>query len=730
MTLRRRSGRVSGRVQGVGFRPFVRNLATTSALVGWVRNVGDAVELEVEGEPAALDAFDAALRRAPSPARVDEVSWRELAPKHEVEFSIHASLETERRAPVVPPDLAPCEACRAELDDPDARRNGYAFTSCTRCGPRASTIVALPFDRERTTFAGFPLCDACAAERDDTCDRRFHAQVLACPRCGPRPTLRDRDGHPLEADDLFAFAAARLHEGATLGLRGVGGWQLLCDARSSEAVRRVRARKHRPRQPLAVLVADVAAARALVTLDDDEADALRSPEAPVLLCRPNVSTLAPEVAPDVPRLGVLLPSSPLHLLVARAFGGPLVCTSANVHGDPTPIGDVKPLLGLADVFLDHDRPLARRLDDSVAHHVAGRLRTLRLGRGLAPLGLPFSSRRPLLATGAHLASAPAACDGRHAFVSAHVGDLESPATRGAQRHAEDDLLALHRIEPRAVATDAHPDLACLAAAERRGLPVHRIWHHHAHVAAVMAEHGLDTAHGYAFDGFGLTPHGAGGGEALRVTPRGARFVGGLAPFPLLGVDRAAREGRRALVGVAHAAGHDPRELATFDAKLAAHAARGTPSTSVGRLFDAVAAALGLVECSSYEGEAACALEAVALAGLPPYPFDVTPERLDWRPAWAPLWRDRDDPPRAAGRFHATLAAMVAAHAREWRASSVVLAGGCFQNVLLAERCVAALADVGAKTYLAERLPPGDGGIALGQLRVAAWSEEGAATALR
>jgi hydrogenase maturation protein HypF len=740
----------------VGFRPFVATIARAHALAGFVRNAAEGVDIEVEGPPAALDAFARELVTPPPPARVEAIEWSTVsldvrAHGHGHDhvhdhvhvdadvFTIAASRLDGAPLPSTPPDLAPCADCLAELHDPDARRHAYAFTSCTRCGPRASTVVALPFDRERTTFASFPLCPRCAAEHRDLLDRRHHAQTLACPDCGPRLLLRDRYGAHLPDVDPLDATIAELRAGALVALRGIGGWQLLVDARDVRAVARLRDRKRRPRQPFAVLVHDLDAARALAHVDDDEARELTSAAAPIVLLRPRDATLTRDVAPSTPRLGLMLPSSPLHHLLASRFDAPLVCTSANLHGDPTPIGDeaLDDLRGIADLFLDHDRPIARRLDDSVRVVLAGAARTLRLGRGLAPLTLPFDAPTSILATGAHYQSAPAACDRERAYLGAHVGDLDSPRARTAHRASEDDLLALHRLEHRVVATDAHPDLACSRAAEARALPIERVWHHHAHVASVLAEHRIERALGVVLDGFGLTPHGAGGGELLEVSPAGARFVGSLAPFPLVGVDRAAREGDRALAGVLAAAGLDVRAHVP---RFADVVDRGVPSTSAGRLFDAVAALLGVCARSTYEGEAACALEAVALPDQSPYPFALDaktivtsprgqPRTIDWRPAIAPLLADRNDVPRAAGRFHATLAvaiaSFVASHLEATRhrssARDVVLAGGCFVNALLLERTVAELDACGLRALLARQLPPGDGGLALGQLRVASWS---------
>ncbi len=707
-----------GVVQGVGLRPFVAVRARALALTGFVRNEGDRVVVEVEGAATDVEVLARELAAPPAPARVTALEQLFLAPRGDTTFAIEPSPREGPRGPVIPPDLAPCADCLRDYDDPTSRRHRHAFVSCTRCGPRASIARALPFDRERTTLVNFPLCDACARDYASPNDRRQHAQTLSCPRCGPRLILRDRDGAERPDPDPVSTVVAALRAGALVALAGVGGWQLLCDAQSPRAVATLRARKRRPRQPFAVLVADLDAAARLAYLDTDERRELTSAAAPIVLARAKPGSLAPEVAPAVPRLGLFLPSSPVHHALIRAFDGPLVCTSANLHGEPTPIDDeaLKLLRGVADLFLTHDRPIARRLDDSVRQRAAGRLRTLRLGRGLAPLALPLRSPTPLLATGGHFASAPAAADGRHAYLGAHVGDLESPRARRAHAQAIDDLCALFALEPASVATDAHPDLASTRTAEQLNLPIVRVFHHHAHVAAVLAEHERERALGYAFDGFGLTPHGAGGGEVVDVSPEGARFVARLTPFAVVGLDRAAHDHARALAGLLLAAGLDPTGRA---ARFTPAARFATRTTSVGRLFDAVSTLLEVCPFSTYEGEAACALEAIALPGQPPYPFVVDDARLDWRPTIPALLRDRHDPPRAAGRFHATLAAMVAEHAKRRGAAEVVLAGGCFQNVFLLERTLEELDARGLRAWIAEQVPPGDGGLALGQLRVAA-----------
>ncbi|MBX3248330.1 MAG: carbamoyltransferase HypF [Myxococcales bacterium] len=754
MRARRRAASVEGVVQGVGFRPFVARLATELGLRGWVRNEGRAVAIEVEGPEPALDAFARRLvEGAPPAARIERVRWSVVAQPAERDvaadfggaaggFVIAPSVTGEGLALTIPADLATCAACRAEVDDPSARRFAYPFTNCTACGPRFTIVEALPYDRARTTMAAFPRCEACRREHDDPADRRFHAQPIACPACGPALRLCDARGAALATrDDALGQAVEALRRGAIVALKGLGGWQLLCDAGDEAIVARLRARKRRPHQAFAVLVAHLDGARAIARLDADEEAALASPAAPIVLVRaraPHVARhaaprLAPNVAPDNARVGVMLPTTPLHHLVAARFGGPLVCTSGNHHDEPIATGDAEALARLgaiADVFLGHDRAIARRVDDALVHVVDHVTRTLRLGRGLAPLGIGLPSADPearLLCLGGHLKSAPAALVGREAVLWPHVGDLDTLAARDAFERALGELRDFLRLEPTGYVCDAHPDYASTLFAEGGALPITRVQHHHAHVAACLAEHGLDEALGFAWDGVGMGDDGAAwGGEALYVDPEGARRVAHLHPFPLPGGDAAAREPRRALAGALVAAGL-PAELQSELVppaliRLARVPRLAPPTTSAGRLFDAVAALAGVCGSATHEGQAPIALEAAA-GGFgscaAPYEFRLEGPVMDWRPALRAMVAERHDVLRVAARFHATLVAMIVAVAERERPSAVVLTGGCFQNATLAAAALDALRERGHHVLLPARVPPNDGGLALGQAWVAA-----------
>ncbi|HJL05370.1 MAG TPA: carbamoyltransferase HypF [Polyangiaceae bacterium LLY-WYZ-15_(1-7)] len=723
----RRVARVRGRVQGVGFRPFVARLARGSGLAGAVRNDAGRVVVEVEGPPAALARFAEALRAPPPPARVDAIAWEDAALRGGAGFRIEGSAPGAALGVPLPPDLAPCAACRAELEDPGARRYGYPFLACTACGPRFTVATALPHDRARTTLSAFPLCAACRAEYDDPADRRHHAQTMACAACGPRLRLLDAEGAPLaERGEALARAVAALKAGALVALKGLGGFQLLCDATDAAAVARLRARKRRPAQPLAVLVRDLEAARALAHLSSLEAATLADAAAPILLCRRRGEPLAPNVAPGLRDLGLMLPPSPLHLLLAAALP-PLVCTSANVHGEPMPVDDEDALARLgpiADLFLTHDRPIARRADDAVVRVVDGAARTLRVGRGVAPVALPFASSRPRLAVGAHLESAPAFALARELLLWPRVGDLDGRRAREAHAEAVADLRAFLGAEPVELVCDLHPDYASTRLAEalaaELGAPLRRVAHHAAHVGAALAEHGVHAERqlaAFAWDGFGRGPEGElAGGEGFLW--RGGQLTPGpgLRPWPLPGALAAARDGRRCAAGMLAAAGVDaaPEPIARF-LPLARSPRLAPPTSSVGRLFDAVAALLGICAESSYQAQAAMELEALAEPGAEPYAFALEGGRIDWRPMVRPLLGDRDAPARAASRFHATLAHALVRVAGESGVGVVALGGGCFQNALLAQEVARLGRAAGMDVLLPREVPPNDGGLAVGQL---------------
>jgi hydrogenase maturation protein HypF len=761
-TARRLRLEVRGAVQGVGFRPFVYRLAAELGVTGFIANDARGVVIEVEGDEGALTTFvDGLASAAPPQAQVESVEATPVTPVGSGDFRILASDHTGERSAVVLPDLAPCPDCMREVRDPDDRRGGYAFSNCTNCGPRFSIICELPYDRPGTTMVGFRMCRRCAEEYGDPGDRRFHAQPNACPACGPRLSLLDADGVALAgvASDAAAIrlVASALGAGSIIAVKGVGGFHLMANAADDGALRLLRERKGRPTKPLALMVADLAMARTLCDVDREAAALLSGPTAPiVLLPRLPHAPVAAGVAPDNPDLGIMLPSAPLHHLLLDEFGGPVVATSGNLSEEPICIGDgeaVERLRGIADLFLVHDRPIERHVDDSIVWLSAGEPRLLRRARGWAPLPVSLPAPVPcILAVGGELKNTVALSKGRNVFISQHIGDLATPEAQRAFERVIDDFLRLYAARPVAVACDAHPHYAATRWAERAvngaaevapvldRLPLLRVQHHHAHLASCLAENGAEgEALGVVWDGTGWGPDGTvWGGELLAGNAAGYRRLARLRPFPLLGGEAAVREGRRvafALLAGVH--GGDTPELDTFSdgerRVLATMLERGVGSpltSSMGRLFDGIAALLGLRQRSTFEGEAALALEHAAdrrERGSYPFPLVAEPRpgvpaELDWRPLVEAVLADAQGGvavERIAGRFHNALVDAVLHCAHMAGLPHVALTGGCFQNRLLLERGTARLERAGFVTLLHRRVPPNDGGIALGQVAVAA-----------
>ena len=635
---------VLGAVQGVGFRPFVYRLARTLALDGWVMNTPQGVRIEVEGEAADLATFlvrverdrpPRAILQSLEPCWLDAVSYRGF----EIRESEHGGAPTA----LVLPDIATCADCLADILDPSNRRYRYPFTTCTNCGPRFSIIDALPYDRGATSMRTFAMCPACLAEYHDPADRRFHAQPNACPVCGPALALWDADGGELaRADAALHAAAAAIAAGAIVAVKGLGGFHLIVDARSVAAIARLRARKHREEKPFAVMMPALADVREYCDVSPLEARLLASPESPIVLLDRRRGGRAPAdgVAPRTPTLGVMLPYTPLHHLLLAEVGGPIVATSGNLSDEPICTDEteaVSRLAGVADVFLVHDRPIVRHVDDSIVRVMAGRERVLRRARGYAPLPVRIGADgAPMAAMGGHLKNTVAVAAGRNVFLSQHIGDLESAASVDAFHHAVESLERLFDVRPACVAADAHPDYVSTRAAASSGRPVVTVQHHVAHVAACMAEHEIDgPVLGVSWDGTGSGTDGTiWGGEFLNVDGAEWSRFACLRPFRLPGGARAIREPRRSALGVLHAMGAlDEARIALGGAFTSGERAlieraldRGLNApvtTSAGRLFDAVAALLGLGDRSTFEGQAAMALEgAIDPAIASAYPFVV------------------------------------------------------------------------------------------------------------
>jgi hydrogenase maturation protein HypF len=752
--LRRLRVELTGAVQGVGYRPHLYRLATEAGLAGWVENGTAGVRLEVEGPADRLENFLERVRADhPPAASVTEVRHRWVEFAGDERFEIRESDEEGELDTVVSPDLATCSSCFEEILDRGDRRYGYAFTNCTDCGPRFSIIRDLPWDRPFTTMAGFRMCEDCRREYEDPTDRRFHAQPNACPVCGPQLSWADASGASLRGDPI-EMAAEALAEGGIVAARGLGGFHLLCDAGSSQAVTELRRRKGRPTKPFAVMVPDLETASRLCRVSGVEAGLLTSAAAPIVLLRRRGDAeehdrIAQGVAPGNPTLGLMLPYTPLHHLLLRSVGRPLVATSGNRSEEPICTGSaeaVSRLRGIADYFLLHDRPIERPVDDSVvAVHRDTRV-PVRRSRGYAPFPLPLSfDAPPILATGGHMKVALALARGRSAWLGPHIGDLDAPESREAFLGSVRDMLRLYRLQPEVVAHDLHPDWATSRWATGTGPESEfgsprriAVQHHHAHLAALLTEHGrgpeCTPVLGVTWDGTGYGPDGTvWGGEFLLGNAAGYRRVGHLRPFRLAGGEAAIRDpGRIGLELARQVRVEPPTHLGSRpDAEiLLGVLRRGTScvtTTSAGRLFDGVAAMLGLIRTTSFEGEAAMALEFAADPGeTRAYPITTgrTPDgaiEVDWRPAVVEAIEElRAGVPVSsiAARFHGAMIEGMVAVAEAVEAAEVGLTGGCFQNRILAIRGSARLQEAGSGTLSHRLVPPNDGGLALGQIAVA------------
>ena len=753
---RRVRARVEGVVQGVGFRPYVHRLASELGLGGHVLNDARGVLLEVEAGGDAVARFLERLpHEAPPLASVERVTVEDLPAAGERAFAIVASAPGAPAAPVAP-DAATCASCLAELLDPDDRRHRYPFIPCTNCGPRFTVVVAVPYDRARTTMAPFLMCPPCRAEYEDPADRRFHAETNACPACGPRARLLLADGTPAEADgpDAVRAAAGAIADGLVVAVKGLGGFHLACRADDEAVVGRLRARKRREERPLALMVPDLAAAGRLVALGPEDEAALLGPARPIVVApRLAGADVAPSVAPRSGDLGVMLPYTPLHHLLLGDVGAPLVMTSGNVSDEPIAYRDedaLARLAGIADRFLTNDRKIRTRTDDSVLRAIPGRRPlVLRRSRGEVPgqLALPVPSGRPVLACGAELKSTFCLARGSTAWVGHHIGDLGNEETLRSFREGIAHFERLFAVVPEVVAHDLHPAyLSTAYALEREGVDLVGVQHHHAHLAAALAEAGeTEPAVGAIFDGTGYWPDGTvWGGEILVGDLRAAERAGHLRPVRLPGSEAAIREPwRMACAWLVESLGEEvpapPPTLRGIDAgrwRAIAALSRGGPAapvtTSVGRLFDAVAALCGLRASVTYEGQAAAELEAAAdpsERGALPVAVEAAPgEAIVLDPVeairrLAAEVRAGTPAPALSARFHRGLAdatARACALAAE-RAGldRVVLSGGVFQNRLLLTETAARLDALGLRVLVPARLPPNDGGVAYGQAAVAA-----------
>ena len=761
--------RVTGVVQGVGFRPFVWRLAQDLGLRGWVRNDAQGVDILAEGSPENLNLLLRRIRAdAPPLARVDAVEARMTEPTGSSDFIILDSLPG-KVSTSIGHDTGTCAACLDDLFDPAGRRWRHAFITCTHCGPRYTVTRRLPYDRSQTTLASFPLCAACGREYGDPDDRRFHAETICCPDCGPRLSMLDASGQPREVTDPIAATLELLRRGEIVAIKGLGGFHLVCDARNAAAVAGLRERKAREEKPFAVMLANVESAAEFAAPTNEEIALLESSERPVVLLKKRASADAalPGCAPGLAWLGAMFPTTPLQFLLfheaaARPPGTAwltlaqplvLVCTSANPGGEPLVTGNaeaVERLAGIADGFLLHDRDIAVRCDDSVLRATASGSQFIRRARGYAPRSIRLANKGPcVFAAGGWFKNTICVTRGDEAFVSQHIGDLDNAATCTFFEETLAHLLDILDVSPSIVAHDLHPDFhSSRFAAEfaaRHALPAIAVQHHHAHIAALLAEHRCaEPVIGLALDGVGLGDDGtAWGGELLRV--EGARFtrLGHLQPLSMPGGDRAAREPWRMAAAALHAL-HRDAEIVT---RFAAHPAAATlsrilaqdlnspPTSSMGRAFDAVAGLLAVRAVASFEGQAAMLLEGLASIADPhgsamplSNAYDIGGDgTLNLRPLYRVL-ADCADAAYGAAVFHATVASALADWAEQAAAAqglkTIACGGGCFLNHILTAKLATLLAKRGLRVLLANRLPPNDGGLSLGQAWIAMQSRGG------
>ncbi|MGB5873096.1 MAG: carbamoyltransferase HypF [Bacteroidota bacterium] len=759
---------IRGAVQGVGFRPFIYRAATDLGITGWVSNSQQGVFIEAEADVEVLKEFLLRVHHEkPAHAFIQSLECSHLDPVGYTGFEIRTSAAEGPPEAFVLPDIATCPDCLEELFDPADRRYRYPFINCTNCGPRFSIIETLPYDRPRTTMKAFPMCDQCNREYTDPRNRRFHAQPNACPVCGPSLELWDGDGRPLERQDAALRAAADLlRQGKTVAVKGVGGFHLMTDACNDGAVRRLRERKHREEKPFAMMFpsTDMVSEEAILT--PLEARLLESAEAPIVLLQRKVPggtghgnqhtrRLAPSIAPGNPYLGTMIPSAPLHHLLMGEIGGPVVATSGNISDEPICIDEreaLRRLGGIADAFLVHNRPIVRHIDDSIVRVMMDRELVLRRARGYAPLPLPLPTPVPdLLAVGAHLKSTVAAARGNQVFISQHLGDLETEESYRAFERETRSLQELYRISPTQVVSDAHPDYLSTAFARETGLPLHLVQHHYAHVTSCMADNALEgTVLGVSWDGTGFGPDGTvWGGEFLLTSPTGFRRVATLRQFKLPGADQAVREPRRSAFGLlcelfrsSLTDREDLNPVAEFTrpervvlGRMVARGINSPATSSVGRLFDAVASITGLRQVNSFEGQAAMEMEfAIPHPGTKDaykIPLQTSREKekesvllLDWEPMIRAVLEDlrqKIAPGIISHKFHNALANSILEVGGRIGERRILLTGGCFQNRYLTERTVTVLSQAGFQPYWHQRIPPNDGGISLGQIYAAARS---------
>ena len=739
---------ITGKVQGVGFRPFVYRLAHRCKLKGWVRNCTGQVEIHAEGTGDQLERFSEALvNDAPMIAEPSICACSTTRPERFEQFSILPSEQSGTPRIHIPADFFTCKDCEAELRDPGERRYQYPFINCTQCGPRYTIIEQLPYDRPYTSMAEFPLCDECRKEYEDPFDRRFHAQPLACPVCGPKLRFISSDTSFDDTDQALNACIKVLKAGKIVAVKGIGGYHLMCDAMNTAAIDRLRRRKPRPDKPLALLLPmrgndDLDSVREIARPTQHEADLLRTPARPIVLVESKPGNLPASIAPGLKEIGVMLPYSPLHHLVLDRFGGSLVATSANISGEPvlTDGVDVETRLAhVSDACLHHNRRIVRPADDPVYRTIGGRPRPLRMGRGNSPveIDLPFSLDHPVLSTGSHMKNTVALAWDDRLVVSPHIGDLDSLRSQTVFKDVIDDLQQLYQVEATHVCCDAHPSYSSTRWAEGSGMAVTRVFHHHAHASALVLDHWRNEDWLiFTWDGVGYGEDGnLWGGEALHGRPGKWQRVASLLPFNLPGGEKAGREPWRSAAALVWQAGIDWPGL-PVDAQLLYQAWQkgiNCPRTSAaGRLFDAAAALCGILQVASFEGQGPMMLEQLcntlqASTALPVHENNEGLLVADWTPLLPEMLDERQPIADRAARFHSRLAHTILKQAQLMHDKTGVinigLTGGVFQNRTLADYAVELLSAGGFKARLPETLPANDAGICAGQVVEFAMQQE-------
>jgi hydrogenase maturation protein HypF len=746
---------IRGAVQGVGFRPFVYRLATVMKLPGWVSNSAQGVFIEVEGENIRLHEFLFRVQNEiPPRASIQSLEYSFLDPTGFTSFEIRESDSAGLKTALILPDIATCPDCLKDVFDPLNRRYLYPFTNCTNCGPRFSIIRALPYDRPNTSMSKFEMCAECKTEYHNPLDRRFHAQPNACPVCGPTIELWDEHGVVLAKGHIALLQAVdAIRTGKIIAVKGLGGFHLMVDACNDEAVRYLRMRKHREEKPFAMMFPSADAVTSVCEVDKFEERLLLSPESPiVLLKRKSIRNLqfniADSAAPFNPYLGIMLPYTPLHHILMKELGSPVIATSGNVSDEPICIDEheaLHRLRGIAEIFLVHNRPIVRHVDDSIVRMVMDRESVIRRARGYAPLPIPVAAKfdLPLLAVGAHLKNTIALTAGQNVFISQHIGDLETAESLDAFHRVITDLQTLYETKPVHIVCDLHPDYLSSKFARSAGIPLIEVQHHYAHIASCMAENQVEgECLGVAWDGtgFGLD-RTVWGGEFLLTSEKSFERVAALRSFRLPGGEKAIQEPRRTALGMLYEIfgdtvfEHDrvvpawaftPEELVVLRQMFVKNINMPV-TTSAGRMFDAVASIMGLRQIAQYEGQAAMELEflTTGMKIQENYTFSIKNEdvqghafsTVDWSSIIKEILKDlhqNNQPAVIAAKFHNTLVEIIISVAKKMRQNRVVLSGGCFQNTYLLEHAVLRLREEGFRPYWHQRVPTNDGGIALGQ----------------